>query len=66
LLPKTAEGRRIYYGDIKDTKEDARRSAAFKAVVDFRKKGFLLDDLRPKKEEMGNQYGDIKKLNEQE
>lgn len=47
VLPKAADIR-YFSGDIRNSKDDAKRSAAYKAVIALRMKGCLIGDLRPK------------------
>lgn len=53
VLPKSAE-KRYHSGDIKNTKDDAKRSAAYKAVVMLRKMKCLVADLRPMRQRLAN------------
>lgn len=47
MLPKYAP-KRYFVGDIRDTKEEAKRMAAFKAVLELFKIKEILEDLRPR------------------
>ncbi|CAK88583.1 unnamed protein product (macronuclear) [Paramecium tetraurelia] len=48
ILPKNFSDR-YFIGDLMKTKEDAKRSAAFKAVLILKQKQMLTEDLRPVK-----------------
>ncbi|CAD8179435.1 unnamed protein product [Paramecium pentaurelia] len=48
ILPKNFSDR-YFIGDLMKTKDDAKRSAAFKAVLILRQKQMLTEDLRPVK-----------------
>lgn len=46
ILPRNSS-ERYFVGDLEKNKDNAKKSAAFKAVIALRRKGLLTEDLRP-------------------